>query len=157
MSPKWCQTLPKSSELDPTWSEPTIFGPTLDLCIPRIAQKPPLGPQNNTVVMTFLWGTRRRFNLWECAVGGCVWKCPEWFWVCVFSNFDEGPDDFWTGLAPLDPFLTLSEPFFDPIGYIGPFWGHFGTKTEPFWGDLGVTLGWFWTIFGSIPDHFGVT
>ena len=98
----------------------------------------------------------RRFNLWKCAVSGCVWKGPEWI-LSVFKQIDECLDDFWTIFAPFCPLFDPFWAIFDHIGgYIGPFWDHFGTKIGWFWGDFGPFLGRSGVTLGSLRDHFSI-
>ena len=51
----------------------------------------------------------RRFDLWKCAVSGCVWKWFGWI-LSVFMHFYEGLHAFWTGFHSFWPFLTVFEP-----------------------------------------------
>ena len=65
-------------------------------------------------------GQNRRFNLWKCAVSGCVWKGPEWI-LSVFKQFDEGLNDFLPLFDPFDPFWAIFDHFW-------LFWGLFRPK-----------------------------
>ena len=70
----------------------------------------------------------RRFNLWNCAVSGCVWTDPAWIWLflCTFMNVVLWIDCFWA-----------------IFGTFGPYKGHFWTKPGPF----GTS---FWVVFGVL-------
>ena len=71
----------------------------------------------------------RRFNLWNCAVSGCVWTDPAWIWLflCTFMNVVLWIDCFWA-----------------IFGTFGPYKGHFWTKPGPFGTSFWVV---FWVLF----------
>ena len=100
----------------------------------------------------------RCFNLWKCAVSGCVWKHPGWF-LSVFMHFYEGLDDFWTIFGYFWPFLTVFGPFWSQKwvemaqnrAKMGPKWD----KNVSFWGDFGPFLGRSGHS-GVTSDHFGI-
>ena len=91
-------------------------------------------------------GQSRRFNLWKCAVRGCVWKHPEWI-LRVFMHFMKVYVTFerfcFVFIDPFERFWTI----FDPVwGYMGPFLDHFWTIFGPF---LAI-FDDFWLFLGKI-------
>ena len=102
----------------------------------------------------------RRFNLWKCAINGCVCKQPEWI-LSILCTFMKVQMTFERILAPFIPIWPFFEPIFDPIwGCVGSFWGHFGTKIGACWSNFGwvltIFLGPSEVILTSFWHHFGV-
>ena len=85
--------------------------------------------------------SKSTFQPMKCAVSGSVWKHPEWI-LSVFTQFDEGLDDFRTIFASFWPILAFFELVLTILDFLGaflrlkkpenPFFGQKSRKIEMF-------------------------
>ena len=108
----------------------------------------------------WLNGQNRRFNLWKCAVSGCIWKGPGLI-LSVFKQIHEGLHDFWTifghSWSIFDHFWAIFWPYRGLHRTIfGPVWSQNRTTLGWFLGDFGPFLGRSGVTLGSLGDNFGI-
>ena len=90
-------------------------------------------------------GQNRRFNLWTCAVSGCVWKHPEWI-LSVSMQLYAGLYDFWTVVWWFFFDLVTWWPLFTILRLFGPKNGSQLVKNVPKY----FKNGHYWVIFGPL-------